>query len=237
MSRARLMIVEDEVIAAEDLSRGLRTCGYDVTGYAVNGCEAVDMARSVKPDLILINVDLKGDVSAIAAAERISGLIDVPIIFIAGHSTESLLDAAVRVGADGFIVRPFQMRQLTAAIEVALHRHNRGQRTTETKRQPEELQTWGRFAPQMRRVQTLLANETTSTIRDDSGRVVTELHITPREKEIITGLVCYRRLSTVADVLGISVHTARNHLKSVFRKLDLHSQEELLRYVIDGEGV
>ena len=62
------------------------------------------------------------------------------------------------------------------------------------------------------------------------------LAVTPREKEIISGLVCYRRLSTVADVLGISVHTARNHLKSVFRKLNLHSQDELLQFILDGNG-
>jgi DNA-binding CsgD family transcriptional regulator len=61
--------------------------------------------------------------------------------------------------------------------------------------------------------------------------------VTPREREIIRGLVCYRRVSTVADVLGISVHTARNHLKSIFRKLNLHSQDELLRFLLDGESV
>jgi len=80
------------------------------------------------------------------------------------------------------------------------------------------------------------------SIRDDVAlpthfaAMLQGLAVTPREKEIISGLVCYRRLSTVADVLGISVHTARNHLKSVFRKLNLHSQDELLQFILDGNG-
>lgn len=60
--------------------------------------------------------------------------------------------------------------------------------------------------------------------------------MSPREREVVKCLLGYRRLSVVADVLGISVHTARNHLKSVFRKLDLHSQDELFRYLLSGES-
>ena len=59
------------------------------------------------------------------------------------------------------------------------------------------------------------------------------LCITQREREVILGLICYRRLTRVAEVLGISVHTGRNHLKSVFRKLNLHSQDELLEFLLN----
>jgi DNA-binding NarL/FixJ family response regulator len=208
MSEARLMIVEDEVIVAEDLSRSLRACGYDVAGCAGSADEAIHMARSVMPDLILMDVVLKGDVSGIAAAQMIIESMDVPIVFITGHSSESLIDAAVQAGADGYVVKPFQLRQVMAAIKVALHRRN-------TRR----IADADGSAPRLL----------------ESDKLSTALSITPREREIINGLVSYRRLSTVADLLGISVHTARNHLKSIFRKLGLHSQDELVQYVLDGE--
>jgi DNA-binding CsgD family transcriptional regulator len=83
-------------------------------------------------------------------------------------------------------------------------------------------------------VQTLLADERVWT-GAESGIAARALSVTPREREVIRGLVCYRRLARVAEVLGISIHTARNHLKSVLRKLDLHSQDELLQFLLEGE--
>ena len=85
------------------------------------------------------------------------------------------------------------------------------------------------------RVQALLVDEHVWTDHTTDGSAPpVALGVTPREKEIIRGLICYRRLSKVAEVLGISVHTARNHLKSVFRKLDVHSQDDLIRFLLEG---
>jgi DNA-binding NarL/FixJ family response regulator len=229
------MIVEDEVIVAEDLKRNLHACGYDVSGCAVNGQEAVEMALRTMPDLILMDVFLDGDCDGITAARSITQAIDASIIFVSGHSTDSLIDAAVNSGADGYVVKPFQMGQLTSAIKLALHRRLECQRTGQSRPAFTESGRDEPFAAMTQRLHALLTDD--RLWFDLADQVPRDQCVTPREREIIRGLVCYRRLSTVADVLGISVHTARNHLKSVFRKLNLHSQDELLRFLLGGESL
>jgi DNA-binding NarL/FixJ family response regulator len=238
MGQARVMIVEDEVIVAEDLRRNLQACGYDVLGYAVDGEEAVNMALRVMPDLILMDVFLDGNLDGIAAARTISQTIDVSIIFVSGHSTDSLVDEVVRSGADSYIVKPFQLGQVTSAIKLALHRRREVQRRGQWRIPSSQPGRHEPFAAVTQRLRALLTDDDIwLNLADKAAGAPREQCVTPREREIIRGLVCYRRLSTVADVLGISVHTARNHLKSIFRKLNLHSQDELLRFLLDGESV
>jgi DNA-binding NarL/FixJ family response regulator len=225
MDAARIMIVEDDVIVAEELSRGLQACGYEVAGYAVSSDEAIDLAHSVAPDLILMDVALGDGLDGITLARTIADQIDIPIVFVTAYSAESFVDAAVRAGAAGYIVKPFQIQQVTAAIKVALQRRANGHNVEQVQGRTELPR--GPFAGRLQRLQALLADDSVWTSADDSGGQ-SAVRITAREKEIIQGLVCYRRLSTVASRLGISVHTARNHLKSIFRKLNLHSQDDLL---------
>jgi len=233
MDVAKVMIVEDDVIVAEDLSRALRASGYDVPGYAVSGDEALDLARTVTPDLILMDVFLSDGYDGITVARTITDWMDVPIVFITACSTEKMVEAAVSAGAAGYIVKPFQFRQVTAAIKVALQRREDRRRTAKPARAPE---TAGPFAARLQRAQALLSDDAVWTVRGDALHGGPRgIRITRREKEIIRGLVCCRRLSTVAMELGISVHTARNHLKSIFHKLDVHSQDELLQCVMQDD--
>jgi DNA-binding NarL/FixJ family response regulator len=234
MGQAKVMIVEDEVIVAEDLRRSLEASGYDIPGYAVDGQEAIDMALRVMPDLILMDVFLDGTIDGFAAARAITESIDVSIIYVSAHSSDALVDTAVRSGADGYIVKPFQLRHLTSAIKRALHCRDAARQVARTHHAVEPARDEP-FAAIMQRLQALLADEGVWPDQaDQASGTARALSVTPREKEIIRGLVCYRRVSTVAEVLGISVHTARNHLKSIFRKLNLHSQDELLRFLIEG---
>jgi DNA-binding NarL/FixJ family response regulator len=237
MGHAKVMIVEDEVIVAEDLRRNLHACGYDVPGYAVDGQEAVSMALRMMPDLILMDVFLGGDVDGIEAARTITQALDVSIIFVSGHSEDSLIDQAVQSGADGYIVKPFQLGQVTSAIKLALHRRRVVQRRGQSRLASDDDGRDEPFAAITQRLHALLTDDSVFDLAEKADGVPREQCVTPREREIIRGLVCYRRVSTVADVLGISVHTARNHLKSIFRKLNLHSQDELLRFLLDGESV
>lgn len=232
MDVAKVMIVEDDVIVAEDLSRALRASGYDVAGYAVSGDEALDLARTVMPDLILMDVFLSDGHDGITVARMITDWMEVPIVFITACSTEKMVEAAVNAGAAGYIVKPFQFRQVTAAIKVALQRRE-GRRRTE--KPPSMGKTVGPFAARLQRAQALLSDDAVWTVGDVFHGGPKGIRITRREKEIIRGLVCCRRLSTVAMELGISVHTARNHLKSIFHKLDVHSQDELLQCVMQDD--
>ncbi len=225
------MIVEDDVIVAEDLSRGLRASGYEVAGYAVNRDEAIDLARTVLPDVILMDVNLGQDVDGITVARTIADQMNVSILFITGCTTESIIDEAVNAGADGFIVKPFQLRQVTAAIKVALQRRD-GVRDAAIGSIGGPLLP--RLAARSPRAHVLLSDDTIWTVGEPSRARVKGIRITRREKEIIRGLASYRRLPSVAAELGISVHTARNHLKSIFQKLDVHSQDELLQCLMES---
>lgn len=207
MTEARVLIVEDEVIVAEALRRTLEDSGYDVIGHAIDGREAVLMARQLHPDVILMDVVLEGITDGIEAARSIQRTIDTSIIYVTGQATDAVVNAAARSGALGYIVKPFQIQQLTSSIEIALHRRYdaRG-----------------------------VGDQPIPRARASTSATIQALCVTEREKEVVRGLIYYRRLGKVADVLGISVHTARNHLKSIFRKLNLHSQDELLELVSDA---
>jgi len=237
VAQAKVMIVEDEVIVAEDLKRNLRACGYDVPGYAVDGREAVNMAQRTRPDLILMDVFLEGNGDGFAAARTITRAVDASIIFVSGHSDDSLIDEAVQCGADGYILKPFQLGQVTSAIKLALHRRHEAQRKGNAHVSACQASRDEPFAGVTQRLQALLSDDSVwLDLADKADGVPRQPCVTPREREIIRGLVCYRRVSTVANVLGISVHTARNHLKSILRKLDLHSQDELLRFLLEGDS-
>jgi DNA-binding NarL/FixJ family response regulator len=148
---------------------------------------------------------------------------DVAIVCVSASAADALVDHAMRTGADGYVVKPFQLPQILTAIKVALYQH----RTRHGEAPGADAAD--HFATALYDLQAALADETIWL--DHDGVECPMAMTTAREKEVIRGLIAYRRISVVADVLGISVHTARNHLKSVFRKLDVHSQDELLRYM------
>lgn len=223
MSLGRVLIVEDDVVAAEDLRRGLVASGYVVVGHAADGRKAIALALVARPDIVLMDVALEGDLDGIAAAKAMTASHDVAIVCVSASPADALVDHAMRTGADGYVVKPFQLPQILTAIKVALYQHKtrRGEASG-----PDAAD---RFADALHELQAALADE--SIWLDHDGVMGSMVMITAREKEVIRGLIAYRRISVVADVLGISVHTARNHLKSVFRKLGIHSQDQLLRYI------
>ena len=111
------------------------------------------------------------------------------------------------------------------------------QRKGQSRISPGETAQAEPFAAITQRLQALLTDDNVlSNLADEATGGPRQQSLTPRERDIVRGLVCYRRVSAVADVLGISVHTARNHLKSILRKLNLHSQDELLRLLLEGRA-
>jgi DNA-binding NarL/FixJ family response regulator len=248
------MIVEDEIIVAEDLRRNLTASGYEVVGQAMEATEAVHMAGVLCPNVVLMDIFLQGNRDGIRAARGIQRLIDTSIIYVSAHSSDSLVNDAVQSGAAGYVVKPFQARQITSAIEIALHSRKEARRLEQRieavgstrphevsddsprSRNAADSETPQAHYAALQRVQTLVADEdlwsalTNGTVRSAQQ----PLRITSRESEVIRWLLCYRRPTQVAEVMGISVNTARKHLKSVFRKLNVHSQDELFRFLLDG---
>jgi PAS domain S-box-containing protein len=131
---ARILVVEDEALVAENLRRCLRDLGYDVAGIADTAAEAVGLAREHKPDLVLSDIKIKGRVDGTAAARTFSRELDVPVVFLTAHADEATLQRAWQTGPFGYIVKPFSERDLRIAIEIALERHRAEKRARRAER-------------------------------------------------------------------------------------------------------
>jgi diguanylate cyclase (GGDEF)-like protein/PAS domain S-box-containing protein len=118
-----ILIVEDEALVAEEARDRLLRHGYRIAGIVDTGEQAIALAEQLQPDLILMDIRLKGSMDGIEAAAHIYRFMDIPVVYTSAHSDRDTLRRA-RSGAQfGYIVKPFQERDLTMAIELALHRH------------------------------------------------------------------------------------------------------------------
>lgn len=118
----RILLVEDEAITAMDLQRKLEFWGYDVVGVAYSGETAVELAQKHHPDLILMDIVLKGPLNGVDAAKEIRSL-DIPVVFLSAHSEGSTMERAREVEPYGYLIKPFDEKELLFSIELAVQRH------------------------------------------------------------------------------------------------------------------
>jgi light-regulated signal transduction histidine kinase (bacteriophytochrome) len=128
------MVVEDESVLALDLAETLDELGYTVAGMATRGEEAIELARRLHPELILMDVGLGGEIDGITAAEAIRDEHDVPVVFITAHADEDTLHRATHSDASAYVVKPFKPPDLRCVIEIALHKHAADVRLRENER-------------------------------------------------------------------------------------------------------
>jgi two-component system cell cycle sensor histidine kinase/response regulator CckA len=130
----RVLIVEDEAIIAEDIRRTLGHLGYDVPRTAATGADAVALAEALRPRLILMDIKLKGAMDGIEAAAMIRERFGIPVVYLTSHSDEATLARAKETQPYGYILKPFEDRELRIAIEVALRKHELESRLAERER-------------------------------------------------------------------------------------------------------
>ena len=121
---SRILVVEDEMVISLEIAATLRRLGYEVVGHAITGTDAVRLADEADPDLILMDIRLKGEMDGIEAASRIRENNDRPVIFLTAHSDEVTLERAIAVSPSGYLIKPFKDRELYSSIELALHKHD-----------------------------------------------------------------------------------------------------------------
>jgi PAS domain S-box-containing protein len=134
VSKIRVLIVEDEVIVAEDIAGKLRELGYDVCGSAVRGEEAVELVRKERPNLVLMDIRLKGAMDGVQAAEQVRREHDVPVIYLTAHSDRATLERAKLTDPFGYVLKPFDERELHTHIEMALYRHDADRKLRDSRR-------------------------------------------------------------------------------------------------------
>jgi DNA-binding response OmpR family regulator len=123
MKKKRILIVEDEALTVLALKHELSELGYEIAGDARTAAEALRAAEDNQADLVLMDIQLEGGVSGVAAAAAMRGHLDVPVVFLTAHASIETVARAVESGAFGYLVKPYTVPELKAAIEIALHKH------------------------------------------------------------------------------------------------------------------
>ena len=123
MSRSSILIVEDQRVVAEDIKQSLSQMGYDVSGIVSSGEEVAAAVESRKTDLVLMDIMLKGRMNGIDAAGQLNNHFDIPVVYLTAYADEDILKRAKTTEPYGYIVKPFDERELKVSIEIALYKH------------------------------------------------------------------------------------------------------------------
>jgi PAS domain S-box-containing protein len=165
--RIRILVVEDENIVAVDIQDRLEYLGYEVPALVASGEEAIVMAEEIRPDLVLMDIMLKGAIDGVMAAEQIYAL-DIPVVYLTAYSDIEMLERAKITEPYGYLLKPLDERELQISIEVALYKHKTQKKLKESER----------------RLSTLLESMGEAVIATDESGLVT---FTNSLAEAITG--------------------------------------------------
>ncbi len=119
----KILIVEDESIVAKDIEKMLQKVGYEIVAIVNSGEDAIERASEARPDLVMMDINLKGAMDGVQAAERIHAQLDIPIIYLTAYSDEKTLKRAKITSPFGYVLKPFDVRELHSTIEMGLYRH------------------------------------------------------------------------------------------------------------------
>ncbi len=123
MANARILVVEDEAIVAKDVQSRLEGLGYAVIGIAASGEQAVSKAMETQPDLVLMDIRLKGQMDGVEAAGQIRDRFNIPVVYVTAYADDDTLRRAKITQPFGYILKPFETRELHTTIEMALYKH------------------------------------------------------------------------------------------------------------------
>ena len=123
MNNAKILVVEDERIVAKDIQVSLEDLGYTVPAVVASGEEAISKAAETFPDLVLMDINLKGNIDGVEAARQIRTRFDVPVIYLTAYSDDNTLERAKLTQPVGYLLKPFKARELHAAIQIALTKY------------------------------------------------------------------------------------------------------------------
>jgi CheY-like chemotaxis protein len=122
MSGEKILLVEDDDIIARVEDWRLKNLGYTICGRATNGADAMELVADKKPDIVLMDINIKGEIDGIETTKRIKEIFNVPVIYVTSHSDGVTLQRAKETKPDGFIIKPFDDNDLRVAIELALRK-------------------------------------------------------------------------------------------------------------------
>jgi PAS domain S-box-containing protein len=122
MQEKSILIVEDEGVVALSIQAALTKMGYKVVGIAVTGNEAIALAMEHKPDVILMDIHIKGDIDGIQTTEKLNEITDIPVIFLTAYADDETVKRAIKTKSHSYLVKPYNPRELYSNIEFAIYK-------------------------------------------------------------------------------------------------------------------
>jgi diguanylate cyclase len=120
---SKILIVEDEILAAENIAKHLRKQGYEVSGILPSGEEAIAKSTDLRPNLMLMDISLQGAIDGITAADRIGHQLQIPVVYMTAYADNSTLERAKSTNPYGCLVKPFKSNDLRVSVEIALQKY------------------------------------------------------------------------------------------------------------------
>ncbi len=127
MANTSVLVVEDESIVAKDIKLNLEKLGYKVLGTVSTGEKAIEQTIETKPDVVLMDIMLKGQMTGIEAAGFIKENLNVPIIYLTANADDATVEKAKHTEPHGYVIKPFTQTDLRTAIEMAMHKFDKEQ--------------------------------------------------------------------------------------------------------------
>jgi DNA-binding response OmpR family regulator len=248
VNHRQVLVVEDEQIVALDLEVFLGTMGYDVA-LATTGEGAVEAASQLNPDVVLMDIRLAGGLDGIQAAERIREDAEIPVVFLTAYTDHQTIERAARVDPSGYIVKPFNEKDLAAIIHLALHR-GRSQNRAFAEGQPIGVpEARGGDPPRKESIRNpsvvRIGDLSIDFINRRVFRQGTELRLTKKEFDILQCLAERPGLPVSSEALLTRVwgpqfvhyvQTLRVHLGNLRQKIDGDSSSGIRIEAVRGVG-
>jgi len=127
MSKTKVYIVEDEVLLSKELENFLKSNGYNVVGVSQSGEEFLEKVVEERPNIVLMDIMLKGKITGIEAAKKLREMLDIPVIFLTAHGDEITVEKAKESFPYGYIIKPYREKELITTIEVVLNKYQADQ--------------------------------------------------------------------------------------------------------------
>lgn len=122
--KIKILLVEDEILVAEDIADDLRDEGFEITDIVVSGEETIDSIEQKTPDLVLMDINIRGKLDGIETAQVINESYQIPIIYVTANTSNQFVNRALQTAPHAFLSKPFNQKDLNVAIELAIQRHN-----------------------------------------------------------------------------------------------------------------
>ncbi len=197
----RLMLADDHRLLRESLSRSMGEHGFEVVGEAQNGLDAVELARSLHPDVVLMDVSMP-EMDGVEACRQIhADMPDIKVVMLTMHADQQVLTNAIRAGACGYLVKDCSTEEIASAVRMAA--------SGETALSP---QLAASMLDEVRKLGTTQVRE--------------ERLVSRREEEVLQLIADGCSTSEVADRMYISQKTVKNHLASIYQKLEARDRTQ-----------